>query len=197
MKMSDFTNFADFNPYAPIYNDIKSGIDEIRARNAGTIEAKEQSKEDYLAGEHGLVDEFVNQGIANFKNNVGNIFTAGKTGLAVAEDIVEVPVNTAIASAQEAKTATMEDIGIRIEECSGEINDRNGYVEMESERSRYAYLNGEHGLGQEIINQTWGGVKRDIENAGTVLRTDHSIIKDLLEAPGRYLRNFASKLFGF
>lgn len=77
---------------APIVKNIKQGVSEIQQRHTQVNADRKKSKEDYAAGQHGLGKEVVNQAWNNLKENVGNTYTAVKTGAKVAVNTVTAPV---------------------------------------------------------------------------------------------------------
>ncbi|MBI2264200.1 MAG: hypothetical protein HYU64_03370 [Armatimonadetes bacterium] len=73
-----------------------------------------------------------------------------------------------------------------------EIAERHEAIEGDRVDSREAYARGEHGLGQEFLNQAWNDLKENLGNAGTAIQTFGEGAYDVLvEAPVRVLRNAA------
>lgn len=77
---------------APIVNNIKQGVSEIQQRHTQVNADRQKSKEEYATGQHGLVKEVANQAWNNLKENVGNTYTAVKTGAKVAVNTITAPI---------------------------------------------------------------------------------------------------------
>jgi hypothetical protein len=75
----------------PTVDTIKQGIQEVKDRQTKTNAARQESRDDYAAGKHGLAKEVVNQAWNNVKENVGNVATAVKTTAKVAVQTVTAP----------------------------------------------------------------------------------------------------------
>ncbi|MDQ7823130.1 MAG: hypothetical protein RDV48_10085 [Candidatus Eremiobacteraeota bacterium] len=56
-------------------------------------------------------------------------------------------------------------------EGADEIAGRHRSIEGDRQQSRYEYAVGEHGLGSEVVNQSWNNFRENVGNTATVLST--------------------------